>query len=151
MIVREAVLRYRAMKQPAPEGWSGRIQSSRDVVAYLRASTEGAGVESVYVIALDSKNRPLAFTEVARGGVTQCPFVPADAFRTAIAIGAVSIIVSHYHPSGDPTPSAADRAVTDRLCQAGVLLGLPVLDHVIVTDDLGRFYSFLDAGTLPGR
>jgi DNA repair protein RadC len=67
-------------------------------------------------------------------------------FRLAIAEGAAGIIVAHNHPSGDPTPSADDRAVTRQLVDAGRLLDIPVYDHVIVTD--GRYVSFVESGLL---
>src|SRR5215471_3715346 len=67
-------------------------------------------------------------------------------FKPAILSNASSVILSHNHPSGDPHPSQEDRALTVRLRQAGKLLGVEVLDHIIVGD--GRYYSFADEGLL---
>ena len=67
-------------------------------------------------------------------------------FREAIAENAAAIILVHNHPSGDPTPSGDDRAVTEQLVQAGKLLDIPVQDHIIV--GRGRYISFAEAGML---
>jgi DNA repair protein RadC len=74
---------------------------------------------------------------------------PRTVFRAAISACAAAVIISHNHPSGDPTPSAPDIATTSHLIAAGKLLGIPVLDHVIVTRDSRRWYSMYERGTLP--
>lgn len=89
--------------------------------------------------------------EITRGILDQSQVHPRELFRAAIAAGAHSIIVAHNHPSGDPTPSIADRMVTKDLHAAGILLGIPVHDHVIIAaNGLGgyRFTSFASAGLL---
>jgi len=70
-------------------------------------------------------------------------------FRAAIAACASGIILGHNHPSGDPTPSPEDIATTSKLMAAGKLLGIPVVDHIIVTRDSRRWHSMLSRGTLP--
>lgn len=72
---------------------------------------------------------------------------PREVFGPAVALSATAIVVAHNHPSGDPTPSAEDRAVTDRLRAAGELLGIELLDHVVIGDE--RYYSFADASVRP--
>jgi DNA repair protein RadC len=74
---------------------------------------------------------------------------PRTVFRAAIAACASGIILGHNHPSGDPTPSPEDIATTAKLMAAGKLLGIPVVDHIIVTRDSRRFHSMLSRGTLP--
>jgi DNA repair protein RadC len=69
-------------------------------------------------------------------------------FGPAVREGAHSILLAHNHPSGDPTPSAEDRALTARLKECGQLLGIEVLDHVIVGNGTGRWVSFRDRGEL---
>ena len=71
---------------------------------------------------------------------------PREVFRLAIAEGAAGIILVHNHPSGDPTPSADDRAITRQLVDAGKLLDIPVYDHVVIGN--GRYVSFAEAGLL---
>lgn len=142
--VRETVVQYRG--EPSR---SRRIGSSVDVVALLREASvcqaEDA-TESFVVIAVDARNRTIGWTLAGRGGVTGCPVEPGSVFRPALIQGAVGVVLAHNHPSGDPTPSAEDVALTERLVRAGDLLGVRVLDHVIVGRD-GSF-SFLDAGIL---
>jgi DNA repair protein RadC len=74
---------------------------------------------------------------------------PRTVFRAAISACAAALIISHNHPSGDPTPSSPDVATTAHLMAAGKLLGIPVLDHIIVTRDSRRWYSMYERGTLP--
>jgi DNA repair protein RadC len=71
---------------------------------------------------------------------------PSDVFREAIREGAVSLVVVHNHPSGDPTPSAEDVLVTDRLVAAGKLLDVPLLDHIIIGER--RFVSLRERGII---
>ena len=75
---------------------------------------------------------------------------PRDVFKAACLSNASALIVAHNHPSGDPTPSGEDRALSDRLRQAGELLGVDLLDFVIVTDPIDgfRYYSFKESGVL---
>ncbi|MCB9594959.1 MAG: DNA repair protein RadC [Sandaracinaceae bacterium] len=123
-----------------------RISSSRDVDAAFRASLADLDVEVFCAVALDAKSRPIRAIEIARGGLTACPVAPADVFRALIREAAASVIVLHNHPSGEPTPSAEDVALTERLARAGELIGIRLLDHVVI----GRegYFSFLDAGLL---
>jgi DNA repair protein RadC len=74
---------------------------------------------------------------------------PRTVFRAAITACAAALILGHSHPSGDPTPSVEDLATTRTLMAAGKLLGIPVIDHIIVTRDSRRWHSMLSHGTLP--
>jgi DNA repair protein RadC len=69
-------------------------------------------------------------------------------FKAALLANAAAIIVAHNHPSGDPTPSPDDAALTARLAAAGEMLGVPLLDHIVIGD--ARYFSFKEAGRLPG-
>jgi DNA repair protein RadC len=80
------------------------------------------------------------------GSLDACPVSPLHVFRPAIAQAAAGLILMHNHPSGDPTPSADDRAITSQLVAGGRLLDIPVADHVIV--GRGRYVSFAEAGLL---
>ena len=84
------------------------------------------------VFLLDIKTRVLGYHEAGRGSIDSCPVDPRAVYRTAVAVGASSIICSHNHPSGDSTPSTDDILLTRRLKDAGQLLGIQLL--VIVTD-----------------
>lgn len=94
--------------------------------------------EAFYVIALDVRNQLLDIVEVARGNVCGVEVHPREVFRPAIRLAAAGVIVAHNHPSGDPTPSAQDIELTRRLRDVGTTLGIPVLDHVVVTPDRYR-------------
>jgi DNA repair protein RadC len=130
----------------APLVRGGRIASSRDVDAAFRARLARERVEHFFAVPLDARNRVLGEVRVALGGVSACPVSPGDVFRALVREAAVGAVLVHNHPSGDPTPSAEDIALTERLVRAGDLLGVRVLDHVIVAAE-GAF-SFLDAGLL---
>jgi DNA repair protein RadC len=74
---------------------------------------------------------------------------PRTVFRAAIAACSSALILGHNHPSGDPTPSAEDVATTAKLMAAGKVLGIPIVDHIIVTRDSRRWHSMVSQGTMP--
>lgn len=130
-----------------------RISVSADVAAFVRPLCENRMQESFFVVALDQRQRTIAWSEVFRGTLAACPVAPSDVFRFAMLVGAAAIVVSHNHPSGDPAPSPEDIALTARLCEAGRVVGVKILDHVIVAGDGGEtfsHFSFLDAGLMNG-
>ena len=95
--------------------------------------------EEFHALLLDTRHRVLREALVTQGTLDASLISPREVFRLAIAEGAAAVIIAHNHPSGDPTPSPDDRAVTRQIAEAGRALGIPVLDHVIVGD--GRFAS----------
>jgi DNA repair protein RadC len=103
-------------------------------------------VEEFHLLALDSQSQVLRQLLITRGLLNSSLVHPREVFRPAIAEAAAGIIVVHNHPSGDPTPSAEDRAATKQLVAAGQLLDLPVYDHLIIAGD--KFVSFAAAGLL---
>ena len=129
--------------QPAPV----HIRGPKDVVALLKGRAAIELVEVFYVIMLNSQSRVVAMQEMTRGTLNSSLVHPREVFRLSIALGAAGIIVVHNHPSGDPTPSPDDRAITRQLVDAGRLLDIPVYDHVILTDS-ERHVSFAEAGLL---
>ena len=103
--------------------------------------------EAFVVVALDAKNVPIGRPiMVALGTATSVAVHPRDVFRIAVKRNAVSVIVGHNHPSGDPEPSQDDRALTGRLVSAGDILGITVLDHLVMA--AGQWVSFQDRGML---
>jgi DNA repair protein RadC len=123
-----------------------RIREPEDVVRLFSSRIRDLQVEEFHLLALDSQSQVLRDVLITRGLLNSSLVHPREVFRAAIAEAAAGIIVVHNHPSGDPTPSAEDRAVTRQLVEAGRLLDLPVYDHVIVAGD--RFVSFASAGLL---
>ncbi len=136
---------------PAPENYptaSVPIRSPRDVFERMAPYAEREAVEVFWLLALDSQHRliggePQAIT---RGILNSSLVHPREVFCAAIVARAASLIVCHNHPSGDPTPSADDRAVTRQLVDAGRLLDMPVDDHVILGK--GAYLSFAEQGLL---
>jgi len=127
-----------------------RMLSSRDVHSFLLGAVPSLAYqtdESFFVLALDARHRIVAWSELFRGPMTACPVDPASVFRWALMSGAVSIVIAHSHPSGCPQASPEDVALTRRLVDAGRIIGIEILDHVIV-GDATSYFSFLDAGFL---
>jgi DNA repair protein RadC len=122
------------------------VRSPRDVFDLFAARLEDLPVEEFHVAVLDSQHRLERDVTVTRGILNSSLVHPREVFREAIAERAAAIILVHNHPSGDPTPSADDRLVTEQLVAAGKLLDIPVHDHVIV--GRGRYTSFAEAGLL---
>jgi DNA repair protein RadC len=123
-----------------------RIHGPGDVQRYYASRLRDLAVEEFHVLALGSQSQVLGDLFITRGILNSSLVHPREVFRAAIAEAAASIIVVHNHPSGDPTPSADDRAVTRQLVEAGLLLDLPVYDHVIVGGD--SYVSLAEAGLL---
>jgi DNA repair protein RadC len=122
------------------------MRSPRDVFAAFGARLQDLPVEEFHVAVLDSQHRLERDITVTRGILNSSLVHPREVFREAIAERAAAIILVHNHPSGDPTPSADDRLVTEQLVAAGRLLDIPVHDHVVV--GRGRYVSFAEAGLL---
>jgi len=123
-----------------------RIGEPADVVRLVGPRLRDLEVEEFRLLALDTQSCVLRDVLVTRGLLNSSLVHPREVFRPAIAEAAAGIIVVHNHPSGDPTPSAEDQAVTRQLVAAGRLLDVPVYDHVVIAGD--RFISFATAGLL---
>lgn len=93
--------------------------------------------EAVALVFLNAANVPMGVHVAARGGTAGCALTPADLFRAAIVANATAVIMAHNHPSGDPSPSADDLAMTRNAIDAGRILGVTVLDHLIFGRDVG--------------
>jgi DNA repair protein RadC len=122
------------------------VRSPADVFALYRVRLQDLPVEEFHVCALDAQHRVTRDILVTRGILNSSLCHPREVFREVIAERAAAVILVHNHPSGDPTPSPDDRAVTDQMVAAGRLLDIPVHDHVIV--GRGRYASFAESGLL---
>ena len=137
---------------PAPEDGDAAaracvpVRGPRDVYALMAPYAEREAVESFWILALDSQHHLCggAPTVISRGILNASLVHPREVFCAAILASAAAVVLCHNHPSGDPTPSAEDRAITEQLAAAGRLLDIPVHDHVIV--GRGRYTSFAEAG-----
>ena len=101
---------------------------------YFAQRLRGLGHEVFAALYLDTRHRALGFEELFRGGLDGAEVHPRTLVERALARGAAAVIVGHNHPSGNPEPSAADRAVTSRLKQALALVDVRLLDHFVVGD-----------------
>jgi DNA repair protein RadC len=127
-------------------GTARKITTSRVVYEAFRERFERSDREEFLMVPLDGKNQLLGFHVVSVGTLTASLVHPREVYKLAILENAAAIVVVHNHPSGDPTPSAEDQAITKRLAEAGMILGIKLLDHVVIGD--GHYISFADAGLL---
>jgi DNA repair protein RadC len=120
------------------------VRTPADAAHLLMADLRHAETEGFWVLLLNAKHEVLDRVEVSRGGLASSPVHPREVFKAAVRRGAAGIILAHNHPSGDPTPSRADLATTERLRRAAGLMGIPIIDHIIIGD--GRFVSLRERG-----
>jgi DNA repair protein RadC len=109
-----------------------RIKSSRDVYALLAPKMRDLKKESFTALYLNTKNALLRMETISLGGLNGSFIHPREVFKTAILESAAGVIIAHNHPSGDPAPSMEDIEVTERLIEAGRIIGIELLDHVII-------------------
>lgn len=133
---RVSLLRDRINRTPE------RIRGSDDAIRYCMKEFHRLAVDGVqeefHIVTLDTQLGPIGTHHITTGTLDASLVHPREVFRPAIRESASAIILVHNHPSGDPTPSREDRSVTDRLTQAGELLGIRVLDHIVVAKESGR-------------
>jgi DNA repair protein RadC len=125
-IVRERKQGYGAVR---------RIRDAAQVYAAFKEDFTQLDREMFLVVLLDGKNGIIGFNRVSVGSLTAALVHPREVFKPAILANAAAIVLLHNHPSGSAEPSAEDKALTARLEQAGELLGIRVLDHIVVADD----------------
>lgn len=123
-----------------------RISSPKDVVELLRNFLEGADREQFITCCMDTKNQPTSINIVSVGTINSSLVHPREVFKTAILGNSSSIIVAHNHPSGDPLPSKEDIDITQRLKEAGRIIGIDLIDHVIIGED--RYVSLKEKGVV---
>lgn len=120
------------------------VKSANDVVNLMMEELRYLKKEIFKALLLNTKNQIIKVTDISMGSLNSSIVHPREVFSEAIKYGANSIIFVHNHPSGDPTASAEDIQTTQRLENAGNILGIKVLDHIIIGD--GRFFSFKEKG-----
>jgi DNA repair protein RadC len=144
-------LARRAIRFPAAE--SPVLNRADLIAAHLETAASGLDVEKFWVLSLNRRNRLRKQVEVSSGTATAALAHPREVFRSAIREAASAVVCVHNHPSGDPSPSAADIQLTRQLRDAAAAVDIPLLDHVIIgrrgADPLSRgYYSFREAGML---
>lgn len=110
------------------------IRGPDDVFRHLHPRLRDARCERFLVLVLDGRHRLVREFQVSQGTLTASLVHPREVFRPALAEAAAALVLAHNHPSGDPTPSPEDRQITERLVEAGRLLGVPIVDHVVVAE-----------------
>jgi DNA repair protein RadC len=123
----------------------GEAHSPRATAEIVRKLTAGEAREYFVTLFLDVTNALLGYELTAIGQLEGVHAHPREIFRTAILTSAAAIVVSHNHPSGNTTPSDLDKILTTRIRKAGELIGIPMLDHVIVTDQ--AYFSMAESYT----
>lgn len=146
--LRELTLRYAVKRddEGRPVAQSRALTTPRESAELLMPLLQDESCEVFVLLLLSTRHRVLAYHEVSRGTLDSTLVHPREVFKAAILGNAAAVILSHVHPSGDPTPSADDRELTRRLTAAGTLLGIDVLDHIVVGH--GRYVSFKELGLL---
>ncbi len=122
------------------------IHAPEDVHNIIASEYTDAVVETAMMLALDTKNKVIGVFEISRGSLNASIIHPRDVFQRAILVNAASVILVHNHPSGDPTPSPEDVKLTKKLVEAGRVMDITVLDHVICGE--GKYASLRERGEI---
>lgn len=142
------VIRIQAVKDGSIYYEGERITRPAQAAAAFCALVGNPDREVFAVMMLDGKNRIASIHKVSEGSLNQSIVHPREVFKAAILSNAAAIILAHNHPSGDLEPSREDREITRRLKDAGDLMGIRVLDHVICNTDTGSYRAFSEMGIL---
>jgi DNA repair protein RadC len=124
--------------------YEATLTNAEDVFRFFHDEVARWDRERFVSVILDGRNRVLGIDEVSVGSLGSSIVHPRELFKSAILANGAAIICVHNHPSGDPTPSAEDRRITEKIKHAGEILGIPCLDHVVIGHE--RFRSFAESG-----
>src|SRR5215831_11581853 len=141
------IYRVTLVKEGRVPCYNQQIRSAVDASTLLHTYLADVDREHFVIILINQKNRVLGVNTVSVGSLTASIVHPREVFKGAILSNAASIICGHNHPSTECQPSREDRALTTRLVEAGKLLGISVLDHVIIGGE-GKYFSFADENLL---
>lgn len=144
MIMNVDIMKCRLIRESSL--YYGKIKSTSDAQQIIKAlDLAKASEEYFYIVCVNAKGEVTGVHQISHEDLASSIVHPREVFKRACINNAAGIVCFHNHPSGDTTPSSQDRAATNRLKQAGELLGIPVIDHIIVGDD---FLSFKAEGLL---
>lgn len=124
-----------------------RLKTPFEIFRFLAPQLAVLRKEEFHVLCFNARNVLLRDAKVAEGSASACPVDPREVFTAALQARASAIVLAHNHPSGDPEPSEADRALTRQLVDGGRLLGIGVLDHIVIGD--GAYASLLERNLMP--
>ena len=131
----ELAARYQVALQPERPADRSQINCPEDVHNLLAPEMSGLAQEQLRVLLLNTRNQVMGQRVIYIGNVNSSVVRPAEVLRAAVIECATSIIIAHNHPSEDPTPSGADVSITRDIAEAGKLLGIELLDHVVIGGD----------------
>ena len=126
-----------------------RLNSPRQLAAHLLPLYGAHPVEQFGIVMLDTKHRVIRIKILSIGSLDTTVVHPREVFREAASAAAAAIVLFHNHPSGDPTPSTDDLVLTTRMVNAGDIMGIDVVDHLILADQ--RYYSLIESGRMQTR
>ena len=142
--VREVQIKYKGRKHISSD-----IIRSPEAVSKLFHSILPNNVQEHFVaVYLDGSHTPIGYSVVHTGTANQSVVHPRDVFQRAVMLGSVSIVVGHNHPSGNLDLSAEDVQITEKLKDAGKILGIKVLDHLVLGNTPKDYYSFQEHGRI---
>lgn len=140
--VREVTAKYIGPRRKAI-----KIGGPEDAAKFISSVMKDQAREHFVALYLDGAHNIASYSIVSTGSANSAPVHPREVFQGAVLVGACALIVGHNHPSGELKPSDEDRAVTNRLVEAGKLLGMSLLDHLIVSE--AGYFSFQEMGAMP--
>lgn len=121
--------------------------SPAQAIPFLEAALERETVEVGIAVFLSTRHEAIAFQEISRGTINTTLIHPREVLKSALLVNAACYLVAHNHPSSNPDPSPDDTRLTDRLKQAGELIGIPLVDHIVIGGH-GRYFSYRAAGLI---
>lgn len=142
-IIKEMQVKY---KTSSKKKYDLKITRPEAVIEFGRDKIGNETQEIFMVLFLDSINKVVGYQKVTTGLLNSSQIHPREVFKSAILSNSASLILFHNHPSGTAKPSSKDRLVTTQLIEAGKILGIIVLDHIIVTSDFNDYFSFKEEG-----
>ena len=140
------IVSIKMVKESSFQYLARQILSPNGAYQMIKEQLEGLDREQFIIACLNTKNEPTNISVVSVGTLNKAIIHPREVFKTAILSNAASIMAFHNHPSGETTPSQQDIQLTKRLYEAGELLGIKLLDHLIIGD--GTFTSLKEKGYL---
>lgn len=146
MYVRELRVHYRQRRVIGRLLPLERLATPREAALALGRLLQNEPVEVCGLFCLATRNQVLAYHELSRGTADASFMHPRDVLKVALLANATAVIVGHNHPSGDPTPSADDIRVTQRIKSASDIIGVELFDHIVIAGD--RYFSFKESGLL---
>ena len=144
-----SIKRFRIVSEPS-DIKKVKIASSNDAAKYIMQfySNDIDVIESFFILCLNQVNNTVGYAKISQGGITGTIVDPMIVAKYAIDNLSKSVIIAHNHPSGNTSPSEADRRITAKIQSALRLLDCTLLDHLILTEDENNFFSFADHGLI---